>query len=284
MPTTQLGDTRDLTSLQPRLRRTRHRVFVILALIGALLLGTGCDMESTGATGGFAKNVNELKQLADNCTGPLNGYVALDLSASARGDAKLIEERLQALRDATSQVAACGGYMKAVAFSSTASETFTLGEAEFPTSFGTETARLIQGGKVRDEVLGDVEGNLAAAERHLNPNGSDILSQLALAAQYQAQRGEGTLYADLLTDGVATTRPVLMNKPTFTDGVARSEAMSLSLPGLAGAEVRVAGIGRITSTHKLHSARIEAISDFYEIACRQAKAQCLVTTDYTKGA
>jgi len=172
--------------------------------------------------------------------------------------------------------------MKVVAFSSSAAETFTLGEDDFPTTSGsTETARLIQADHVEGDLFDEVEGEVPTAEKSLQPNGSDVLAQLRLAAQYESQRGEGKLYVGLATDGIATTKPVAMNTPTFTREVARSTADELHLPAMPGAAVRIAGIGKTTGERQLHTTRIAAITAFYSIACRRTKAHCLVTTDYT---
>lgn len=263
--------------------KLRGAVLVMVALVCMVAIATGCGLQAGAGAGGVAGVLAKLQPLADDCDGPVNGYVAIDFSASGRGDHVLLDERLRALESTADQVVACGGYLKVVAFSSSAAETFTLGEETFPTSSGTENARLIQGHDAEGELLGEVNDNVAAAEHHVDSHGSDVLSQLGLAAQYQAQRGEGSLHVDLFTDGISTTKPVLMNTPEFTDTVARSSASQVDLPDLSGAQVQIAGIGRSAGKRQLLAYRIEAITDFYDLACDRARASCLVTTDYTRG-
>jgi hypothetical protein len=237
--------------------------------------------EPSANASGVAGVIGRLKPLTANCDGPLNGYVALDMSATGRGDQELLEERMQVASDTMDQVAACGGHLKVVAFSSSAAETFTLGEADFPASGSTETARFIEADKAEGEARDKVEEEIPTAEKQLNPNGSDVIAQLHLAQQYQLQRGEGVLNAVLATDGIATTKPIKMNTPSFTADVARKAANQIRLPSLKGAEVRIVGVGKSTGARQLHTKRTQAITAFYSIACRRTGAKCLVTTDYT---
>jgi hypothetical protein len=256
----------------------------VVAAILCLLLVTACGLKAgTGAPGGVAGTLARLEPLTASCNGEINAYDGVDASASGRGDPSLFASRLQALKDMADQAAACGGYMKAVAFSSSAAETFTLGEAEFPTSSGTETARLIEANKAEDGLLGEVEDNLSKALRQLNPNGTDALAQLTLAKQFEAQRPSGKLDVQLETDGIATTKPVVMNTPAFTAQTARAAARRVTLPKLDGASVRIAGIGQTTGTRRLSTVRTNALTTFYELACRRTGAECLITTDYTRG-
>jgi hypothetical protein len=261
------------------------RFLVVPVLLGSCLFAiSACGVgTSTGATGGVAGILATLKPLAEECDGPVNAYAGLDASATGRGNPSLTSDRLDALRDLADQAAACGGYMKVVAFSSGAAETFTLGEAEFPRESGTETARLIEAGKAEDGLLSEVEDSLPESLRGLDSHGTDVLAQLTLARQVQAQRPDGKLLVQLETDGISTTRPVVMNTPEFTEDAARAAAEQVPMPDLAGAEVRIVGIGRTTGDKPPTSTRIAALTLFYQLACQRSGAHCLVTTDYTTG-
>ncbi len=259
----------------------RIKLGATLAVVTSIaLVAAGC---MGSASGGTAAVLQRLEPLVENCDGPLNGYGGIDFSSTGRGDSTLSDERLAALRDVTDQVVACGGYMKVVAFSASSAETFTLGEEDLPTSSGTDTARLLQGDENASSLFDEVEDNLTLAASQLTPNGSDILAQLELARQYQDQRSEGTLRVELATDGIATTKPVKMNTPAFTEAVARSEAEQVEVPDLTGATVHITGIGKTTGDRQLHTSRVNAITDFYSIACNRTNAVCKVTTDSTKG-
>ncbi len=223
-----------------------------------------------------------LKPLIANCDGPINVYAGDDASASGRGDLTLTENRSQALHDLADQAAACGGYMKVVSFSSNAAETFPLGEAEFPTSSSTETARLIQANNAESQLLGEVDDNLPEALRELNANGTDVLAQLTLAQQFEAQRQDGSLYIAILSDGINTVKPVVMNTPSFSVQAARAAANQVFVPELADASVRIIGIGQSTGVKRPSTARINALTTFYELVCQRTGADCLVATEYTK--
>jgi len=224
-----------------------------------------------------------LKPLTENCDGQLNGYFGIDMSASARGDARLQEIRIAALKEAADQVAACGGTAKVVAFSASAPETLTLGEQDFPASFGTETARMIKADAIEGDLIGEVEDGLATAASELQPHGTDILAQLTLAKQYEEQSGEGDLFVLLETDGIATTKPVDMTAPQFDAKAARAAAETVSVPNLSGATVDIAGVGKSTGERQLSTEKATAIVEFFTQACERSGAECLVTNDYRAG-
>jgi hypothetical protein len=251
-----------------------------------LLLITACGLKAgTAASGGIAGTLARLEPLVANCKGPINAYAGIDDSATGRGNPTLTAARLQAVRDLADQAAACGGYMKVVAFASTgAAEDFILGSTQFPTNSGTETTRLIAANKAESELLGEVEDNIPKAMHELHAAGTNVLAQLTLAQQFQEQRPGGKLYVELLTDGLNTTKPVVMDTPTFDEKAARSAAEHLPIPKLPGASVRIAGIGQMAGARPLSIGRINALTTFYELVCRRSGAtDCLATTDYTPG-
>ena len=254
---------------------------VVISVCVALAAG-GCDLQATGG-GGVGGTIERLKPLTENCSGSVNGYEGVDLSASARGDAALQTDRSEALAGEIDQIAACGGTAKVVGFSASAPETFTLGEAEFPTDFGTETARLLKANDKVDDLMGEVEDNLPVAEKELTPNGTDVLAQLTLAKQYQEQVGEGDLRVLLETDGIATTKPVKMNTPGFDADTAEHAAENVPLPDLSGAKVSIVGVGKATGRRQLSTEKATAIADFFTAVCERSGADCLVTNDYVAG-
>jgi hypothetical protein len=255
------------------------------SVISALALAA-CGTQAVGSAGGIAGVLAHLRPLEKTCHGPLNGFFDDDISGSGRGSQPLADARLSELRDLTNRVAACDGDMQANAFSSSAADSITLGEAAFPQTSGTDTARLIGANNAANRFLETVEGSLTTAMREVSPAGTDVLSQLVLAKQFQAQHESGTLEAEIVTDGIATAGPVYMETPKFTVLVAEADARRVEVPDLAGARVRIVGIGRSAGLGFGHlpAERIAAMTRFYEIACqRTGAAGCLVTTDYSHG-
>ena len=235
------------------MRNYRHQgslsVFAARVSAGVVMLSAGITLAACETVGtnpdapGAAGALARLKPLVESCEGPINGYGGLDISASAVGDEDLLADRLAEIEGMVNQVAACGGYVKIVAFASSVTDTVTVGEQTFPTEFGTENARLIEADKGVQALIGEVEQNIAGAIDQAAPGGTDVLAQLELARQFQAQRGDGTLYVQLATDGIATTKPVRMSTPDFTLDVAGQAAETVPVPDLTGAMVRIAGIG-----------------------------------------
>jgi len=258
---------------------------VAVGLLSLTALVAGCGIPAGGAAGGTAGVLARLRPLVAACHGPLNGYVGWDLSGSARRTPSLTPSRLQTLQNVADQVAACTGYLRVVGFSATITDTTVLGEAEFPNSSATEAARILQANRTVTALIASAVKALPSAMDAVSPNGTDVLSQLTLAAQFQAQRTSGTLDLVLLTDGIATTGPVMMNTTSFTDRVARSAATLVPVPNLSGAAVRFIGIGRVAGPGSAQppSWYTAALTDFYSAACARTRAHCLVTTDYTPG-
>lgn len=254
---------------------------LVVPLMAAAVLGCGVEPtnpHADGAAGALAR----MKPLMKNCSGPTNGYFALDFSGTGR-DAELLKARLQALQDMSDQVAACGGFLKVIGFAASAADTVTLGEKELPTTFGTENARLIKAGKTIEELMEEVKDQLPAALKETNAGATDVLAQFELARQYQQQRGTGTLFVGVASDGIATARPIRMNTPAFTEAVARVAAERVRVPDLAGARVHFHGLGKTAGDKEPSTERIAALKTFYDVYCARTRAACLVTTDYTKG-
>jgi hypothetical protein len=73
-----------------------------------------------------------------------------------------------------------------------------------------------------------------------------------------------------------------MKRDTFTSTAARAAAARVGVPRLPGAKVRFAGIGRVVGGTQPSSEFTTAVTTYYQAACARTKADCLVTTDYTK--
>lgn len=269
-----------------QLRRTMVPALAA-ALAGASLAVAlaGCSGQIGAGTGGVAGVLARLRPLESACHGASNGYFGIDIDSSDPRNKALTVEHLAELREMSDHVAACGGEMKIVSFAGSAAATTTLAEAAFPTSGGTDTARLIQANRTLQRLLNKVETGLPRS-RQERMNNTQVLAQLVLAQQFQMQRDEGTLSVELATAGVGSYGAVQMASPKFTEPVAARAASHVPVPNLAGARVRIVGIGRTTGQgeQSLPTNRVEDLITFYTIACRRTGAsRCLITTDYTQG-
>lgn len=254
----------------------------VLPVSIAALGFAGCG-GSGGAAGGTALALGTLKPLQAHCDGPVNGYGAIDFSGSGRGDGALVSQRFEIVRDLANEVAACTGFMKIVVFSASTSDTVPLGEQEFAKGSGTTNARLIKAGHDLDGLFLRAKKNLPQATRRLTSGATEVLPQLGLAGQFQQQRRGGTLRVAIATDGIATAGPDVMKRGTFTVSAARVAGTRITVPSLAGAKVRFAGIGRLAEGKQPPTEFTNAVTTYYQTACARTKATCLVTNDYTKG-
>jgi hypothetical protein len=266
--------------ISPRSMIRRPRASVGACMVAALALA-GCGLQASGTAGGVAGLLARLHPLEAQCHGSMSGFFGWDFSGSDRGSSPLMASRLKQLRAMTDQVAACGGTLQAVAFSSSTTDTSTLAEAAFPTTSSTDTARLIQANRVIGRFMAEATKNVASAMNRVSPAGTDVLGELGLARQSQEQHPGGTLYVTLATDGIATTGPVFMDRQTFTKPVAEAAAETVTVPDLPGAQVRMVGVGKTAApgARQLSTARTEALTAFYRIVCkRTGAASCLIST------
>jgi hypothetical protein len=251
------------------------------------LSANGCGPFGTSDADPIQSYLPQMEKLAGACSGPVNAYIAQDLSATGLGSSALLEARANQLKIAVLPVAACGGYVQAVGFSASSADTLPFGEKSFPVKGSGEedTARLIAAHKAYKQFLAAVHAQMPHVAKAVGPRGTDVLAQLQLAHEFAAQH-PGHLVVQVETDGIASTGPIYMEYPQFTTAVAEMEAGSVSVPQLSGATVRFVGIGRTAApgSFQLSTARVDALLRFYEIVCHRTNAaQCDVVTDYAEG-
>jgi hypothetical protein len=265
---------------------TRRTVAFTAMCLGSAL-ATGCGPFGASLAEPIQTYLPQMEKLAGKCSGPIEAYVAQDLSATGLGSSALLEARALELKRLVLQVSACGGYVQAVGFSASSADTVPFGETSFPVkgSGEEETARLIAAHKASKQFLTAVHAQMPHVARAVGPRGTDVLSQLQLAREFALQH-PGHLVVQVETDGIASAGPVYMEYPQFTKAVAEVEASSVSVPQLPGATVRFVGIGHTSApgSFQLSTTRVDALLRFYEIVChRTDAAQCDVVTDYAEG-
>ncbi len=261
-----------------------RRTFVTLVLLlVALTALAGCATSQDPSASGVAGVLGRLKPLAKECTSTLDGYVALDISSSAKGDDELTKTRVEGLRAVADRVAACGGTFRAVAFSSSVANGVELGSQEFPSDFGTENARLIRADKTEKKLFELVDANLDRALAEPRRGGTDVVNQLELAQEFVQGAGADRAVITLLTDGLDTAgSPQTLDK-SFDEAAAKELASATSPPKFTNAELNIVGIGRTAGadTKPLSAEHIAALKTFYAAVCDKTGADCTVTTSDT---
>jgi hypothetical protein len=241
----------------------------VCAVLGAL---AGCG--SAGAAGDLA----ELVRLAETCPdAELAAYVGVDFSDTARAET-LTRDRQAAVEGEAERVAVCGGTFKVVAFSSSTAATVTLFDGRLEPEGATQNAQLRRVDRTLEPVKQQILAEWDKAETTLPGDGSDVVGQFTLAAEFFAQRPDAAHRAVFLTDGVQTTGAVVLNTADFTPAVATDLASKLTLPDLTGADVTVAGLGRVAGEPP-PSEFVDALNRFFTDACNNTHATCQVVTD-----
>ena len=268
-----------------KLRDTALKVgrlpLAVLPLSIAALGFAGCGA-SGGAAGGTALALGTLKPLHAHCNGPVNGYGAIDLSGSGRGDRALVAQRFEIVRDVANEVAACTGFMKIVVFSASTSDTVVLAEQEFAKRSGTTNARLIKASHdARRSLLAREEepaASHAAADERRDRGAASARTRRPVPAAARRRNAAGRHRDGWHRNGGAgrdEARDVHVS-------AARVAGTRITVPSLAGAKVRFAGIGRLAEGKQPRTEFTNAVTTYYQTACARTKATCLVTNDYTK--
>jgi hypothetical protein len=250
-------------------RRTIVTARTILAIAAAAVapaLVVGCG--GTGAVG----RLGELKRVAHSCPAHADpaAYVAWDVRRTLRAP-RITAVRLESLERTAERVAACGGTLRVVAFGPTAASTARLYDGELRPVGATQNARLLRVPDLVHGVTNHVRERLPEVLAQVSGQSADPLSQFAAAEQFRRQLGAGyALHVVLETSG-------------FGRGVPTSPAQLAAntlVPDLRGADVVVAGLGKVAGRAPTPTPVVDALRAFYGRVCERTNAaSCLVITD-----
>lgn len=262
----------------------RATASIALALVMGMI-AAGCATTQDASAPGVAGVLGRLKPLAKQCTAPVNGYVGLDISTSAKGDDVLLKARVDELHAVADHVVACGGQFKAVAFDSSVANGVELGSQEFPSDFGTENARLIRADKTEQKLFETINGNLDRALLESRRGGTDVVNQLELAKEFSINTGGGRTVVAILTDGLDTAGSRETLDESFDESAARKLASTTSPPKFENTGLSIVGIGRTAGadTKPLSAGHISALKLFYSQICAKTGADCTVLTSTNTG-
>jgi hypothetical protein len=249
---------------------TAKKILAIAAAAMALAIPAGCG--SSGAI----DHLGELKRVAHRCPAhaDLAAYVAWDVRRTLRGP-RIAAARLESLEKTAERTAACGGALRVVAFGATAASTARLYDGELRPRGATENARLLRVPDVVDPVMEHVRKRLPDVLAEVSGQGADPLSQFAAAEQFRRQLGTGyALHLVIETTGFGRGVPA-------SENVAASDlAGNRAVPDLTGADVIVAGLGKVGRRAPTPTPVVEALRLFYTQVCERTNADsCLVITD-----
>jgi hypothetical protein len=249
---------------------TARKILAIAAAATAPASLAGCG--STGAVG----HLGDLRQLAHTCPAhaDLAAYVAWDVRRTLR-EQRITAARLESLEQTAERVAACGGRMRVVAFGATAASTARLYDGDLRPRGATENARLLRVPRLADQAVKHVRKQLPDVLAEVSGQGADPLSQFAAAEQFRRQVGAGyALHVVIETSGFGR------DVPTSENAAASGLAANSAVPDLTGAEVIVAGLGKVGRRAPTPTPVVEALRAFYDQVCERTNAHsCLVITD-----
>lgn len=253
-----------------------HRTAVVAVAASLAVSMPGCG--ATRTVGDLA----HAEQVAASC--PTDGskiaaLVASDESGSRHGATGHPAEQ-QVLRDVTERTTICGGHLRVTLFSGSMIGT-TIFDGDLHLEGATINARLRKAPKVVESVMNEINAALPPATAQLSGGATDIVGQYQHGAEYQAQlsvTGSVHLEQTILTDGIQTAGQDLGDL-ALSPEQAEALAATFTVPDLAGATVRLTGLGRQADGTPLPTPFIRALRTFHAKICERTGAHCTVVTD-----
>ncbi|MGH3635688.1 MAG: hypothetical protein ACRDTS_16690 [Mycobacterium sp.] len=261
-----------------RRQRIRHRVGLVasgLVTVVALVAGCGFGASTTAST--LAANQRILASCG--AAHPPASWVAIDGTGSS-ADSAIFSERMAALQTIVRQTAVCSGYLKVLVFTSSSTATATLFDGSLRQPGATSNARLQRVPKAIAADMAAIRKTYGPAVAELDPSASDIVSEYRLAGEWRRQLGGAyRLHLYLFTDG-AQNVGIKLGAQALTVQQAATLARRVAVQQLPGAEVVVAGLGRVTGS-SVPSAVVEGWIAYYDALCARMHAgHCLAVSDY----
>ena len=261
----------------------RPRLWLRSTATALLCLATvsGCGTNS-------GSEIAALQAIASTCPAgqQLASLVSVDASGSARSDA-LDAVRKDVIADVARRTAVCGGHLRVTAFSSSAAATATIFDGDLHPTGATDIAKLRRVPDLVAETMASVDAAFAPTVASLSPNGTDVVSQFGLAREFlnqvnAAQSGGQSAYRlnlVILTDGQQSVGLPLVD-PNLTAERGAELASTVTAPDLSGAEVTVAGVGKMAGDLPPTS-YVDGLKAFYGSLCTASgAASCVVVTDF----
>ncbi|OYN77673.1 hypothetical protein [Mycolicibacterium sphagni] len=251
------------------------------ATIAAVLTGISL-LAATACTATQPAALDQAARIAASC--PTDGshiaaIIQSDQSAS-RENSTAQPDTQQIIHDAAERTAICNGHFRVNIFAGSAIAT-TVFDGDLRLDGATENARLRKAPTAADDVMVHVNAALPDASMQLPDGATDIVGQYQPAAEYEAQlaaTGSYHLEETILTDGIQTVGQNL-NDPGLTPDEAQTLAGLVTVPNLAGATVRIIGVGRQADDAPLPTPYIAALRMFHTTVCERTRAACTVVTD-----
>jgi len=308
--------------LQHRHEHHHARLVGLLALciLFGTLLTTGCGTltEAGTASTSKAEQLAEYRTLAATCPAmPLLVDVRRDVSGS-QDSPEIVAHGLAVVEDQVKLAVACAavqgvGAINVMVFATNAAETAVVVSRELRISGATEIARLRKTPALVDEVMVEVRVIWDNAGADLTRNGSDVLSQFAVAGENVERMVASTnrdwaLALTVITDGFSSRPKGLRSKKLAVEeaealaaGLAKPnlglvgqssgsmvtghESGDAALEGSAHAHawrVNLVGIGKVSGKPP-KTERIEAVKAFWRMWLGGAAQQVQVVTDWPTG-
>jgi hypothetical protein len=212
---------------------------------------------------------------------PVAAFLSSDESGTNRGSTSAPAQQ-RIIRQTAERAAVCGGSLRVSVFSGSV-VTVPVFNGELHLEGATKNARLRKAPAKADEVMDQISEALPGAVSKLSAGATDIVGQLGLVAEFRDQlspdRTAYAVQATVLTDGIQTAQVSLADL-SLTIPQAKHLAEEFTVPDLAGAHVRIVGVGRKADGEQLPTTYVDALKAFHLTVCKRTNAaQCTVVTD-----
>jgi hypothetical protein len=251
-------------------------IIAVILMLGSVPGLTACDAPpSPGELG-------ENQQILASCPAgkKLDTLIEWD-GTTSNASTDTNNERLQIVRQLARRTAVCGGRLTISVFSTSSGSTATVYDGDFALPGATDNARLRHVPDAVEAAMAKVRNNLAPAIASLPTGGTDINGIYRLAGEQQAQLGDNyQLLFILLTDGMNNLGGVVLDGNALSTEQASALADQVPVPQLPGAQITVAGLGRLADG-SAPSDLVAGLVAYYDRLCvRTGAASCLSVTDW----
>jgi hypothetical protein len=217
---------------------------------------------------------SQVKNLATGeCSGDKRFVLVMVDGSSTQNDPALIAEQVDVVTSVARQTSVECGRLRVERFRGSASDVDTILDRDVTPEGATGGNRDRNRDELLDEVRQTVEQGMASAAAQ---GGSDPVGAMGRGARLLGQEERDHKQLILVTDGIQSSEPNLATEELTAATASSFVDQAGTLPDLAGIDLVVTGIGRVSGTQP-PSSYINGLVAFYEEVCsRSGAASCKV--------
>lgn len=215
---------------------------------------------------------------------PEGGLAQVTLVNVANGarDEVILAERLDAIQIDVERSFDCEAQFTLAVWSSSSASTRVLFDGRLATTGASEIGRDRKIPEATKKVMAEIRTKMVEALDSIDGSKSDMTAAFAVAAdRFQLTPAGVVKRVTILADGISTTGSAENNSPSLSNEDMISLAQTLNPVDLAGAEVSILGVGRISGLEQPPEDYISKLRVYLTEMCGLTGASCRVASSST---